>query len=452
MLSKGLTLAIVLTAVLVAFGAQQAATPAPEAVARAFLAELASGQFDKAAARFNEQVAAALPPARLAGAWNQLTAQFGAFHEVNEATRSEAQGQTVITLTCRFESGMIAARIPVDAQGRISGLWFGPVQNAAPWSPPDWIKTDAFEERPVTVGNAPWQLPGVLTLPKGAGPFPAVVLVHGSGPNDEDETIGGSKVFKDLAWGLATRGIAVLRYQKRSLKYGRGMAADPRATVREEVVQDAQSAVDLLASRPEIDKAHIFVLGHSLGGMLGPRIAQGSGHVAGLIVMAGNARPLEDLIVEQVRYLANLDGQVSEAEQKGIEAVDRAAAQIRSPDLKPDDTVMVLGAKMTGAYWLDLRGYRPAEAAAAQKLPVFVLRGERDYQVGMADFELWKKALAGRADARLKMYPGLNHLFVAGTGPGSPAEYARPGHVAQEVVQDIADWILAQKAPPKPAR
>jgi len=258
---------------------------------------------------------------------------------------------------------------------------------------------------------------------------PAVVLVHGSGPQDRDETIGPNKVFKDLAWGLANRGVAVLRYDKRSLVAPLGVV-----TVTDEVIDDAGAALGLIGSQDLVDPNKVFVLGHSLGGMLAPRIVRDHARAAGMIVLAGTARPIEDVIVEQITYL------------KGADSTDAVAARefakrVRDPQLRAGDTVEFMGSPIPADYWLDLRGYRPEVLAATLKKPLLVLQGGRDYQVTQADFELWTQAVDGRPNARMELYPSLNHLFIAGEGRSLPDEYLTPGHVDHQVIADIADWI-----------
>jgi dienelactone hydrolase len=277
-----------------------------------------------------------------------------------------------------------------------------------------------------------------LTIPVGAGPFPAVVLVHGSGPNDRDETIGANKPFKDLAWGLASRGVAVLRYEKRTKQYGAKMVSIPKLTAKEELIDDALAAVELLRKTEGIDAKRIFVLGHSLGGMFVPRIGRLDPNIAGLIALAGTTRPLEDVIPEQLAYLFSLDGTVSPEEQKQIDEAKEQAAKVKT--LKPEDA----GSTAFGvpaSYWLDLRGYDPAESAKALQQPLLILQGERDYQVTMEDFKRWNAAVAGKKNVTLKSYPGLNHLFIAGTKPSTPLEYDQPAHVDEHVIDDIASWI-----------
>lgn len=436
-----------------ASAAPQAASPQdPEAAARAFVEEMVAGKFEQAAARFDETVGKLMPAPKLEETWKGVIAQAGAFQKITGTTRSDAPAYRIVLVTCQFASGPWNVQVAFDAADHIAGLHFAPVQPPAPpWSPAPSVKQESFEERDVTVGEAPWALPGKLTVPKGAGPFPAVVLVHGSGPHDEDESIGANKPFKDLAWGLASRGVAVLRYVKRTRKYPQQMAALPGITVKEETLDDAVLAAALLAKQTGIDPKRIYIAGHSLGATLAPRMAAGDKSVAGIILLAGMSRPLEDLVVEQVKYLVNLDGSVSEAEQKALEAAEQFAREVRSPELTATQQVHMLGAVIPGSYFLDLRSYHAGEVAATLTIPILVLQGERDYQVRMVDLEGWKKALAGRQNAELKSYPALNHLFIAGSGPSAPAEYAKPGHVADEVIQDIADWILARgKKSPAP--
>ncbi len=434
---------LMLIYVLVVSAAPQAASPQdPGALARAFVEEMVAGKFDQAAARFDETVGKLMPAAKLAEAWQAVQGQAGAFQKIIGTTRSDAQGYRIVLVTCQFAAAPLNVRVVFDAADKIAGLNFTPVQPPAPpWSPAASVKQDSIEERDVTIGDAPWALPGKLTMPKGAGPFAAVVLVHGSGPNDEDESIGANKPFKDLAWGLASRGVAVLRYVKRTKRYPREMAAAVNITVKEETIDDAVLAAALLAKQPGIDPKRIFVVGHSLGALLAPRIAAASGNVAGIIVMAGITRPLEDLVVEQVKYSSNLDGKITDAEQKQIDAAEQFAREVHSPELTPTQPVKMLGATIPGSYFLDLRNYHAGEVAATLKIPILVLQGERDYQVRMTDFEGWKKSLAAKKNVELKSYPALNHLFIAGSGPGSPAEYSQPGHVSEEVMDDIAGWI-----------
>jgi len=421
---------------------QQASSPEPLAHARAVLGLLSTGEFGRVEEQFTDQMKAALPPGRLASTWTTLQVQAGAFKSCSDDARLRAIADKQMVITpCQFERAKIDVQLAFDSDGKIAGLALRPAAAPpVPYTPPPYANPSAFTEEDVTVGGPEWPLPATLTLPVGPGPFPVLVLVHGSGPNDRDETIGANKPFKDLALGLATRGIAVLRYDKRTKVFGAKMAALPSLTVKEEVVDDVAAAIAAVKGHARIDGARVFVLGHSLGGMLIPRIASANPGLAGAIVLAGAARPMETAIVEQTRYLAMADGTISPQEQAQLDAVTKTAAEIRA--LTAADAQA--GRNVSGApasYWIDLRGYDPPSAAAALKVPLLVLQGERDYQVTMDEFARWKAALAGRANVTFRSYPALNHLFLPGTGKSLPAEYDQPSHVADAVVDDIAAWI-----------
>ena len=419
------------------------ATPADQrqAAAQAFVDLLAQGEFSQAAAGFDATMTEKLPVETLEKAWKQLVSAYGPYQQAISYRSSEESGYFPVVITTQFEKGLLDVRVVYNTNGQISGLFFLPSKSTgADYRSPDYVKPEAFSEVDVTLGSGEWALPGTLSLPKGEGPFPAVVLVHSSGPNDRDETLGPNKPLRDLAQGLASQGVAVLRYDKRSLVYPEKLVGMSELTVQEEVIDDALVAIELLRERPEIDAQRIYLAGHSLGGMLAPRIAQQAPQLAGLIILAGPTRPLEDLIVEQIDYIAGLDNTISAEEQAQIDEIKRQVVQLKGlTESEAAASEQVLGA--TAAYWLDLSGYDPAETAAGLELPMLVLRGERDYQVGAADFAGWEAALAGKAGVYLKQYPRLNHLLMAGSGPSTPAEYERAGNVSPSVVDDMADFI-----------
>jgi hypothetical protein len=415
-----------------------------EALARGVVQELSARQYDKVEAQFDARMAAAMPLEKLQSFWDATLAQTGAFKAVTGVTSAELQGYHVVTLACAFEKAPLNLRLAFDKGSKIAGFFLVPA--APPWAAPDYATPAAFHERGVTVATGAWQLPGTLTEPNGAGPFPAVVLVQGSGPHDEDETIGPNKPFKDLAWGLASRGIVVLRYEKRTHKYAAQLAKEtPNLTVKEEVIDDARAAAALLAQQPEVRKDRIYVLGHSLGGMLAPRIAEGDDQIAGIIIMAGSTRPLGQIVLEQVKYLSSLPSPAGEGAKKQIGAAERFAQDYESPTLKPGETVSMMGIPLPASYVLDLRSYDPPATAARLKIAILVIQAESDYQVTKKDLDGWEKALAGHSNVTVKTYPGLCHLFTPVGSPPSPADYDKPGHVAKATVDDIVNWIDARR-------
>ena len=409
--------------------------------ARTFTESLAKKDFAAAEAQFNDTMKAAMPHGKLEEAWSAIEQQAGAFKQQGKVRAEKRGAYTLVFITCDFERTKLDVRIALDEVNRVGGLFFGPATNVDYTSAP-YVKGDSFSERSVVVGTGELSLPATLSIPAGNGPFPAVVLVHGSGPNDRDESISANKPFRDLAEGLASRGIAVLRYDKRTKvhpdKFGSSF------TVKEEVVDDAVAAVDLLRKTSGVDAKRIFVIGHSLGGMMVPRIGKEDHNIAGLISLAGATRHLEDVIPVQYEYLFSLDGSISKEEQQQLDRSKQLAAEVKA--LKPADataTKLYFGAPPT--YWLDLRDYEPPKVAATLKQPLLILQGERDYQVTMLDFGNWKSGLASKKNVTFKTYPELNHLFMSGTGKSNPSEYDKAGHVDVRVVDDIAAWITTLK-------
>jgi fermentation-respiration switch protein FrsA (DUF1100 family) len=416
--------------------------PKLEERARALVTALGKEDFAGATKDFDDAMNKALPPDKLGDTWKGIVKQVGALKKQGAVTAEKVQKIDVIWVACEFEKATLYTRVVFDGEGRVTGLTFRVTGPGAEYKAPAYVKRDAFKESEVKVGEGEWVLPGTLTMPTGDGPFPAVVLVHGSGPNDRDETLAASRPFRDLAWGLASQGIAVLRYEKRTREHGVKVAKLKDLTVKEEVLDDALAAAALLRKTKGIDPKRVFVLGHSLGAMAAPRLGELDPDLAGLIIMASPTRPMADVLIEQLEYIASVD---PTPEQKAaVEKIKAQAAKLKDPKLSPDTPREELPLGMTVVYWLSWTDLRPAERGAKAKQPLLVLQGGRDYQSTMEDFEGWKKALSGRKGATLKDYPKLNHLFAEGEGKAKPTEYLKESHVAKEVVDDIAAWVKKQ--------
>ena len=388
---------------------------------------------------FNSSITSQITAEEFADVWEkQVIPSHGTITKIVRMRVTNESGFGVVYVTCNFSKiNALDVKILFNSEKKVTSLLVVPIQEESQYTPPSYVNLSLFIEEDVSIGSGQWTLPATLTIPKGTGPFPAVVLVHGSGPNDRDETYGPNKPFKDIAWGLASLGIVVLRYEKRTKQYPQESAAIQNFTVQDETIDDALAAVEVLKSSSVVNHSEIFVLGHSLGGMLAPRIALQDNQIAGLIILAGPTRHLEDLMLEQTRYLANLSG-TNQTEQ--IAAIEALVKKVKNLDINEGEDV--LGAPKS--YWADLATYDPVETAQSLDIPLLILQGERDYQVTMADFTRWNETFSGNPSVTLHTYPFLNHFFIVGTGVPNNTEYLIEGHVDEEVISDIAVWIINQ--------
>jgi uncharacterized protein len=306
-----------------------------------------------------------------------------------------------------------------------------------------------IEEKIVIGGKTKYPLNGILMLPnKAIKPIPGVVLVHGSGPSDMDETIGKVKPFKDLAEGLVKNGIAVIRYDKRTLVYGKEIKDNIGMTVKEETIEDAILATDLLRNDSRIDSNKIFILGHSMGGMLAPRIDAEGGNYKGLILLAGSPRRLEEIIIDQNNDVLNsMNKALQWIAKKQIGKLTSKFDNIYNLNDEEAKNTPILG-KYVKAYYLKEMGEHPSSNYLKDiDKPILVMQGEKDFQTSVEkDFNGYKNLLKNKDNATFKLYENLNHAFmpsVYGDIKMARKEYNVEQHIEKYVIDDIANWILA---------
>lgn len=415
----------------------------PVAIARDAADELRSGKFASVAQRFAPPLAAAVPVAVLEASWKGEQAKVGAIAHAGAPSREAMPGGlTRLRVPLLGDAGILTVIMSVDSAGRVQGLRLETTAHQS-WSAPDYANPATFEEHDIELHAASLTVGATLCVPRMASSLPGVVLLSGGGPFDRDETTGPNKPLKDIAWGLASRGIAVLRFDRVSHTHADHAARSPGFTMSDDYVPHAVEAVRQLRSHDRVDPARVFVLGHSMGGKIAPRVAA-AGSVAGLVIMAGDTQPMHVAAVRVARYLASLDPPRLDA--TALAAIEQQAARVADPALSHSTPASELLFGYSGSYWLDVRGYDPVATAAALPLPMLILQGGRDYQVTVDDdLSGWQQSLGGRDEVTIRVIPADDHLFFAGEGRSTPSDYDVPAHVDGEVVNIIAAWLKTMR-------
>jgi hypothetical protein len=410
--------------------------------AKEFVQKYYANDFDYCYSQFDTTVQKAMSKEQLKQAFDATIERFGKFQEFGK-TDLKTQGEFIITSSViKHEKMKYAIQITFGKNQKIQGFFFQPVNEPVKPSPvATYVDTTKYIEKDVKFGNEPFILDGKLTIPKSKTPMPVLILVHGSGPNDMDESIGPNKPFRDLALGLASQGVAVLRYNKRTFQHNMAMGQIKDViTLEQETIEDVGFAIDYLKSQAEINPNKIFVLGHSLGGLAIPQIAKEFPSAHGFIIMAGANQPLEDKILEQYEYISKLENNQGITSDV-LNELKRQVERVKKEDFTDAKSPEKLPLGLPEAYWKYLNRYKPLELIKTIDKPYLVIHGQRDYQVNLLEFENWKTALKDNSKSHFQLYPKLNHLFLEGDKPSAPEEYGNPSNIPLYVIKDISQWI-----------
>lgn len=313
------------------------------------------------------------------------------------------------------------------------------------------------------------KLAGTLTLPKGAGPFPAVALITGSGPQDRDESLLEHKPFAVLADALTRQGIAVLRYDDRGIAKSEGEFATATSA---DFADDAAAAWSFLARHKRVDKRKIGLIGHSEGGMIAPMVAVQNRKVGFIVLLAGPGVSGREILIKQSEDIMRANGSGEQAIREqvdnlaacldiavSVEDEDQAKAQLTQyliqvmqadsasamPAEQAAQIAQMQAAQFSSPWMRYFIRHEPRPNLQNLRCPVLALNGAKDLQVDAdSNLRAIEAALSAGGNARFEAHklPGLNHLFQH-ANTGSPSEYAEIEETfATEVMAQVAAWIL----------
>lgn len=406
-----------------------------------FIKQMERAQFDSCYKLFDTVVTNQINSEMLKQMWESIprfTGDYVGFSDV----RSEKKDTTEsVYVRCSFEKTKMDLALSFNEAQKIIGIFFLPPKNPQAYELPAYNKSHKYYETKLSVKTGTLEMPGVLLIPNVVENPPVVILLGGSGPTDKDGTVGPNKVLKDIAVGLSSMGIATYRFDKRTIKYGSEIQKNAsQFGIEQEVIEDAINAVKLIKNYPNTKNSKVFIAGHSLGAYCAPLVAKKSKDVSGILLLAGNARPLEDLILEQYTYIFSLDS-LDSKEKEELKKIEEQVARVKNPKLLKSSSEKDLPLNLNSFYWQSLNKYNQLKTAKSIKQPIIVLQGERDYQVTMKDFEIWKKELSSNPKNKFISYPKLNHLFISGDSKSKPEEYEKAGHIEESVIKDIKDFV-----------
>lgn len=337
----------------------------------------------------------------------------------------------------------------------------GPVPSRARPQVP--AKPYPYREEDVAFESAPGvRLAGTLTVPPGRGPFPAAVLITGSGPQDRDEALLGHRPFLVLADHLTRRGIAVLRYDDRGVGKSTG---DFPAAVSADFAVDAGAGVAFLRGRKEIDPKRVGLIGHSEGGMVAPMVAVKDPSIAFVVLLAGPGAPSRELMAAQRRAVGQVSGATPEVvarREAVLGRIDSALADTANWEAAKVEATRLLAASAAEAgfsaeaavarnrllltpWYRDFIAFDPRANLRRLRMPVLAVNGANDLQVvAMLNLPAIREALKDHPDAEVVELPGLNHLFQT-SATGSPMEYGRIEETfAPLALETVSRWVTAR--------
>ncbi|MCR8660135.1 alpha/beta hydrolase family protein [Paenibacillus endoradicis] len=418
-----------------------------EGLSSLFIYQLFSGNVASLPVMMNEALKSNLPEQALAIIGQQYSAAYGK-PIMQQSLVVENNGvHTNVVMVYETNISSLKITLRFDANQFIDDLYFEQIAVADTYQKPAY-DIGNYSEIDVVIGEGTFAVPGTLTIPEGEGPFPSVVLVHGSGPHDRDSTIGAVKIFKDISVGLAAQNIATLRYEKVTKEHNVKVASLPQFTLKNESVDDSVLAVKLLKNRTDIDSANIYIVGHSQGGYVVPKIFENdkNNDIAGAILLSAPSGNMTDVLKEQqaeaLDRLKTLgySSEIIASQEQAAAFISQTVDLINDPQYSLEK--LPESFPIPPAYWwYEQRDYLPSQVAKLQNERMLIIQGENDWQVSMNQFNGWKEDLKDRTNVSYISYPNINHVLTEYEELSIGTEYYQPSNVSGNLIADMAKWI-----------
>lgn len=404
-----------------------------------------SGNVENVYSKFDSSVAKILPPHRLAPIWSQLVANYGEFIGFGLQDTTSKGDNLIINTDLDYEKAIMNFMLSVNKQtNRISGIYFSEqekknIRSEIEKPLPTYIDTTKFQEEDIVIKDI-FDLKGKLTLPKSQTNKIVFVLVHGSGPNDMDGTLGENKFLKNLAWGLSSIGFSTIRYNKITKRHVQKLVEkNPGMTQSDEYDNSIKGAIEFVRTTPKLKDLNIFLVGHSQGASAITSFSSNN-EIKGLILLAGTPRKLYDLYTEQLEYIFNIDGIVRPSERTIIEEHKNKIGYYKNYKkgiIEKDSLPMNLSIE----YLRYLDDFNPISNLKESEKPILILNCGHDYQVTKTDFDIWKSNLSSKSNVTLKYLDKLNHIFAETETMAVPADYQKYTPISNILFDEVLHWI-----------
>jgi alpha-beta hydrolase superfamily lysophospholipase len=400
---------------------------------------LSTQQFDSICALHDAEMKRQLDANSYEAMWSNFIDNYDTLQTIDETKVTSIGDTSWLTETkISFVKKSFLFKLTIHKSNQVAGIFFA--NTKINYTPPAYINTLNFFEIKLPVPTKGIVSDGMLSIPKGTGPFPVVIILGGSGPTDKDASMGPNKPYKDLAWAMAAKGIAVYRFDKRTA-HAANVKGIKHFTMHQEYVIDLQHILKKLAKDVRLNKNQIYVMGHSQGGYMLPYFAKTCKGIKGFIGLAANYQTIIEIIPAQLAYLAAL--QKDSSSQLAIKSLVARAAytQTNLYNNKAAKDSLFPGITLDFAKHVDMN--KPANIAEVlMNKPVLFIQGKRDYQVPPTELQSWKTKLAGANSIKYVLFDKLNHLMMEGEGASTPTEYNLPNHVPEYLADEVVNWIL----------